>query len=75
MRRASYEQIEGGIWFASIPGFAGLWASGSSVEDARKDLIEALDGWIEVWGKTTGSRLPDIDGVSLYDDLERVAED
>ncbi len=67
MRRASYERIEGGLWFASIPGFSGLWARGSTVEEARKDLVEALDGWIEVCAKK-GCPLPDIEGVSLHQD-------
>ena len=74
MHRASYEKIEDGTWFASIPGFVGLWASGSTVEDARRDLLEALDGWIEVCVKT-GQRLPDIDTVSLHDGLKKVAQD
>ncbi len=74
MRRASYERIEGGAWFASIPGLGGLWATGSTIEEARKDLLEALDGWIEVSAKA-GCRLPDIDGVSLYDNLKKIAED
>lgn len=59
MRRASYEKMEDGTWFASIAGFVGLWASGSTVEDARRDLLEALDGWIEVCAKT-GQRLPEL---------------
>jgi predicted RNase H-like HicB family nuclease len=73
MEHAHYEKMEDGEWFASIPGFAGLWASGRSVETARKELLSALDGWIEISTKT-GHRLPDLDGLSLYDDLTKVAE-
>jgi hypothetical protein len=38
MRRARSEQTDEGEWFASIPGFDGLWAAGPSVEDAREQL-------------------------------------
>jgi predicted RNase H-like HicB family nuclease len=74
MEHAQYEKMESGEWFASIPGLAGLWASGPNVEVARKDLLDALHGWIEVTIKT-GSRVPAVGGISLYDDLQRVADD
>ena len=74
MDRAQYEKTEEGEWFASIPGFAGLWATGPTIEATRKDLLGALDGWIEVTIKT-GNRVPDIGAVSLYDNLLKVADD
>ena len=48
MRKAQFEQMEDGKWFASIPELTGLWATGASVEEARKELAETLDGWIDV---------------------------
>jgi len=74
MDHAEYQKMEDGGWFASIPRFAGLWATGRSIEATRKDLYEALDGWIEVTVKT-GNRVPAVDGVSLYDDLQKVVGD
>jgi predicted RNase H-like HicB family nuclease len=74
MDSARYEKTEEGEWFASIPGFAGLWATGPTIEATRKDLLEALDGWIEVTIKT-GNRVPDVGAVSLYDNLLKVADD
>jgi predicted RNase H-like HicB family nuclease len=74
MNNARYEKTEDGDWFASIPGLAGLWATGATVEATRKDLYEALDGWIEVVVKT-GNRVPAVDGVSLYDDLQKITDD
>ena len=64
MNCAVHEKMEDGGWFASIPGLTGLWATGRSKEAARKDLHEALDGWIEVTAKT-GNRVPDVVRVSL----------
>ena len=71
---AVYEKMEDGGWFASIPGLIGLWATGRTKAAARRDLHEALTGWIEVTAKA-GNRVPDVGGVSLYDDLRKVAED
>ena len=48
MKSAEYEKMEEGGWFAFIPGLDGLWATGPTIELARKELQEALDGWIEV---------------------------
>jgi hypothetical protein len=42
-------------------------ASSPSIEEAREQLIETLDGWIPVHVFKGQNRLPDIDGVSLYD--------
>jgi predicted RNase H-like HicB family nuclease len=66
MRRAEYERVADG-WFVTIPGFAGLWATGETIEDAREELHSALDGWISVHAIAGQNRLPDIDGVSIYD--------
>lgn len=73
MNHAKYEEMADGGYFASIPGLAGCWASGPTFEAARKELVEVLDGWIELCVKS-GDQVPDIDGVSLYDKLKKVAE-
>jgi predicted RNase H-like HicB family nuclease len=74
MDHAEYEKMEDGGWFASIPGFSGLWATGRSIEATRKDLYEALDGWIEITIKT-GNRVPAVGDISLYSNLQKVADD
>ncbi len=75
LRRANYEYLEGEGWFASIPGFDGLWAIGTSVEEAREHLIETIDGWIAVHVRVGKNRLPDVDGVSLYDLPKAIEQD
>lgn len=67
MRSATYERMESGRWFASIPGFPGLWADGASIEDAREDLYSALDEWIAVHALIGQNQLPVIDGVNLFE--------
>ncbi len=64
MRRAKFEQMDSGEWFASIPGFDGLWVTGSMGEEARKELLEALEGWITVHTRDGKNPLPEIDGTS-----------
>lgn len=75
MRRAQYEQMEDSEWFASIPGFDGLWADGVSREEAQQRLYETLDGWIYVHVMRGKNRPPDVDGVSLSDLPKRVEQD
>jgi predicted RNase H-like HicB family nuclease len=75
MCQAQYERMEDGEWFASIPGFDGLWASGPSIEEARAQLLEALAGWIPVHAGIGQNRIPDVGGVSLYDLPKKVEQD
>ena len=65
MRRAEYERLDTGAWYARIPGFQGLWASGPTVEDTRNDLWEALDGWLFVNGFVSHLSPPHIEGVEF----------
>lgn len=44
--QAEYKKLEDGSWFAEIPGFEGVWANGSSVEECRRELIEVLEEWL-----------------------------
>ncbi len=62
MRRAQYELLEDGSneWYAHIPGFEGLWATGPSVEEARADLYDALDSWLTANFSISGLAAPDV---------------
>ncbi len=66
MRKAQFERMENGEWFASIPGFVGLWATGSTEDEARQELIATLYEWLKVTQQTgEPRRVPDIDGFTL----------
>ena len=65
MRRAQYERLESGEWYAHIPEMPGLWASGPSVEDTRNDLWEALDGWLFIAAGVSQLPPPPFAGVEL----------
>jgi predicted RNase H-like HicB family nuclease len=65
MRRAEYERLETGEWYARIAGFQGLWANGPTIEDTRNELWEALDGWLFVNGFVSHLPLPPLEGVEF----------
>lgn len=46
MARATYETLEDGTYYGSIPGFQGVWANAATLEACRDELEEALEGWI-----------------------------
>jgi predicted RNase H-like HicB family nuclease len=75
MRHAKFEQMGSGEWFASIPGFDGLWVTGSTGEEARKELLGALEGWITVHTRDGKNPLPEIDGITPHDIPGRIHQD
>ncbi len=65
MRRAHYEPIEeDGTIFATIPGFDGLWAVGTTRDEAATELASVLEGWLLV-GLAHQHPLPVVDGIDL----------
>ncbi|MGH2484923.1 MAG: type II toxin-antitoxin system HicB family antitoxin [Ktedonobacterales bacterium] len=46
MRHATYETLDDGTYYGSIPGFQGVWANASTLEECRDELEEVLEGWI-----------------------------
>ena len=46
LQKAEYKLLEDSSWFASVPGFEGVWANGKTVEETRKELIEVLEDWL-----------------------------
>jgi predicted RNase H-like HicB family nuclease len=46
MKRANYEVMEDGDYFATIPGFEGLWASAGTLEVCRDELESTLEEWL-----------------------------
>jgi predicted RNase H-like HicB family nuclease len=72
MRHAEYEQIADAEWYAHIPGLTGLWATGTTKEEAAKDLCSALDGWLHVNAFVGAIPLPEFDGLSILHPPQKV---
>ncbi len=64
MHRATYELLEDGTFYGSIPGCPGVLSNAESLEDCRDELQEALEGWI-ILGLKLGHTLPIIDEIDI----------
>ena len=69
MHKAEYERLEDGVWFATIPGLDGLWASAPTVEKSREELRSALEGWL-LLSLRMGDVIPVINDIDLNISLE-----
>ena len=62
---ARYEKIEDKRpFYGEIPALKGVWATGKTLEDCRRHLIETLEGWILVRLRK-GLSIPSLHGASL----------
>ena len=64
MQHAQYERIEDGTYFARIPGFKGVWANASTMQECHNELREVLEGWI-LLNIADHTPLPVVDGMRL----------
>jgi predicted RNase H-like HicB family nuclease len=48
LKRARYEITEDpeASFYGEIPDLAGVWASGATLEECRRELKETVEGWI-----------------------------
>lgn len=47
LNKAHYEMIDDNEpFYGEIPGFKGIWATGKTLEECRKNLKDVLEGWI-----------------------------
>lgn len=65
MRKAKYEILDGGEGFyGEIPGFQGVWANASALEECREQLAESLEAWL-VFRISRGLDLPTVGRLRL----------
>ncbi|MCJ7445036.1 MAG: type II toxin-antitoxin system HicB family antitoxin [Methanotrichaceae archaeon] len=48
LHKAVYDPLEDGTYMATVSGLRGVIATGKTVEDCRKDLIEVIEEWITI---------------------------
>ncbi len=47
LERAHYEIIDDEEpYYGEVPELAGVWATGKSLEECRRNLAEVIEGWI-----------------------------
>jgi predicted RNase H-like HicB family nuclease len=59
--------------FVSVPVLLGAWATGKTVEEARKELISVIEGWIALRIRMGGSIPPPISGHTITASIEPVS--
>jgi predicted RNase H-like HicB family nuclease len=65
MHRATYKILpDDGTYYGELPGFQGVWANASSLEDCRDELEEVLEEWI-LLTIHKNIPLPVVDGLDL----------
>lgn len=64
-QRADTEQLEDGGWYAEIRNFPGVWAQGSSEEEAAKELEAVVRDWVLLKIQDKDRDLPIIDEIDL----------
>ncbi|HTS75905.1 MAG TPA: hypothetical protein VMG40_06860 [Bryobacteraceae bacterium] len=64
MRRAKYEILDDGSFYAHIPELQGVWADADTLEACREELEEVLEEWITS-GIAWHDPFPVVDGIEL----------
>ncbi len=71
LERAHYEIIDDEEpYYGEIPELKGVWATGKTLEECRRNLEETVEGWIIV-RLQQGLALPVLDGLTIRP-LERL---
>jgi predicted RNase H-like HicB family nuclease len=72
LEQAEYEIIDDPEpYYAHVPGLQGVWATGRTIEECRKELISTIEGWI-VLGLRMGQPIPPINGNIIDVSVEQV---
>ena len=65
LENAHYELIEDEEpFYGSVPGLQGVWATGKSLEECRRNLSSAIEDWI-LFSVRMGAAIPPVAGVTL----------
>jgi predicted RNase H-like HicB family nuclease len=62
---AHYEIIEDEEpFYGEVPGLEGVWATGKSLEECRRNLSEAIEDWL-LFSIAKGLPIPNLAGASI----------
>ncbi len=64
LRQAVYEVDENGVVIARVPGASGFYAQGSTFEEARENLRDAIEGNVTL-ALQLNLPIPELPGVSM----------
>jgi predicted RNase H-like HicB family nuclease len=73
MERATYEIIDDPEpFYGEVPELQGVWATGKTLEDCRKELQSVIEGWIALKLRL-GHPIPPIGGHAIIVSAEPVS--
>lgn len=64
IKKAEYKKLEDNSWYGELPGFNGVWANCTTVEECRNELIEVLEEWLLLKIKESDP-IPTIDNLNI----------
>lgn len=65
LERAQYKIIDDEEpYFASVPELPGVWASGKTIEECRRELISVIEGWV-LLRLRMGRSIPSVAGITI----------
>lgn len=59
------EKDETGYYIAEVPALPGCLSQGTTPEEAKKNIREAIEGWIEVMNEKSKVRTPGIQSFEI----------
>ena len=66
LARATYEIIQDEEpYYGEIPGLQGVWASGKTLEECRRNLAEAIEDWV-LLSVAKGLPIPALGEVAIH---------
>lgn len=66
LERAHYEIIEDAEpFYGEVPAIAGIWATGKTLEECRRNLAEAIEDWV-LFSIAKGLPIPALGEVSIH---------
>jgi predicted RNase H-like HicB family nuclease len=66
LEHAMFEGPENGRWYGEISVCPGVWATGESKEQCRRELQEVLEEWLILKLRDNDPDIPVIDGLRLH---------
>jgi predicted RNase H-like HicB family nuclease len=66
LEHAHYEMIEDEEpFYGEVPPLAGVWATGKTLEECRRNLTEAIDDWV-LFSVAKGLQVPTLGQVAIH---------
>ena len=72
LSKANYKILDNGDYVATVPGLQGVWATGNTIEGARSELVEVIEGWIALRLRL-GLPIPLMDNQAIEASAEPIA--